>query len=317
MNAGPASSTASARTASVIVTYNPPAGLDARLHAALDQTDFAVVVDNGSAETPELRDLPAALRARVSLIANPQNVGLAAALNQGIAHGARLGATQALLLDHDSTLGPGLVEAMRSAERALGEDARVAAVVPTIRYAHPNIRCRWPSSTGHRAPFFHFAYADRLQQPTDVDLAIGSGMLLDIETWNRLGRFDEQLFIDLVDTEFCLRARAQQYRILAVPGAFLQHELGHVVQRQLLGTRVFPTHHSATRHYYISRNRVILARRYAKRFPSWLAYELLGGLKLVLKSMLFEADRWGKLRQTARGTIDGLRGRTGPIPDAS
>jgi len=299
--------------ASVIVTYNPPAGLASRIDAVLAQTDFVVIVDNGSAQPLDLLALPAAQRARIFILANATNIGLAAALNQGISRSAQLGASKALLLDHDSTASSGLVQTLCDAARTFNADVKIAAVVPGIRYAHPNIACRWPSSVGHRGPFFHFVYAARLCQPTPVDLAIGSGMLVSIEAWEQLGRFGEHLFVDLVDTEFCLRARAHGYQIIATPRATLQHELGHVIQRRLCGLRVFPTHHSAIRHYYINRNRIILAKRYARRFPSWLTYELLGAFKLFLKTVLFESDRLKKLRYMLWGTIDGLTGRSGPI----
>ncbi|MDP9139168.1 MAG: glycosyltransferase family 2 protein [Pseudomonadota bacterium] len=299
--------------ASVIVTYNPPAGLAERVAAALAQTDFVVVIDNGSDQHPDLDDVSARYPDRIQVISRASNIGLAAALNQGIAQCARLGATQALLLDHDSTPSPQMVDTLRKAESSLGPDARVAVLVPAIQYAHPNNRCRWPSSSGHSGPFFQLLYADQLRAPKPVDLAIGSGMLINIAAWEQLGRFDEALFVDLVDTEYCLRARQHGYQIIAVPGAALQHALGHASEQRLLGAKVFPTHHSAMRHYYISRNRVLLARRYARRFPGWMAYELLSGLKLLIKVVLFEDARIDKLRHMVHGTMDGLRGRSGPI----
>ncbi len=303
--------------ASVIVTHNPPAGLAERIAATLAQTDFLVVVDNGSDPPPDLDDVSARYPGRIHRISRASNIGLAAALNQGISQCARLGATQALLLDHDSTPCPHMAAALRDAGSALGPDARIAALVPAIQYAHPDNRCRWPSSAGHRGPFFHLLYADRLRAPAPVDLAIGSGMLIDIAAWEQLGRFDEALFVDLVDTEYCLRARQHGHQIIAVPGVTLAHALGHASEQRLLGTKVFPTHHGAVRHYYISRNRILLARRYARRFPSWMAYELLGGLKLLIKVVLFEEGRIAKLRQMVRGTLDGLRGRSGPMRHAA
>lgn len=302
------------KLAGVIVTYNPPSGLADRVRAVLAQTDFVVIVDNGSATAPDLGALPAELHSRVQLIRNASNIGLAAALNQGISLGRDLGASAALLLDHDSLPQPGLVAALCAARAGPAAEAPIAVRVPAIRYAHPDIACRWPSSSGHRGPCFHFVYAAQLRAPTPVDLAIGSGMLVDVAAWERIGRFDEGLFIDLVDTEFCLRARAKGYQIVAVPGPALQHELGAVTRRRLLGVPVFPTHHSATRHYYINRNRITLARRYARVFPGWLAYELLGAIKLAIKALLFETDRLTKLRYMVRGTLAGLQGHSGPMP---
>lgn len=300
------------RIASVMVTYNPPAGLAQRIEAALRQTDFMVVCDNGSAQPPCLDELPGELRERISLLQQSRNIGIAAALNLGLTYAEKQGATQALLLDHDSTLADQMVTAMVQADP--GNQGPVALRVPQIRYALPEIACRWPYTRPGQRFRFHFVYARSLSQPSCVDLAIGSGMLLDLAAWRQLGGFDEGLFIDLVDTEFCLRARQHGFSILAVPTAQLGHQLGEVRKNRLFGCiPVYPTHHTPLRHYYISRNRIILARRYARRFPSWLAYELLGALKLTLKVLCFERQRGRKLAAMLRGNLHGWR-YTAPAP---
>lgn len=291
----------------VVVTYNPPAGLVGRLRAALDQTDRVVVVDNGSTLPPDLGGLDSSEAARVELLALGSNLGLAAALNRGIEHAGARGAAQVLLLDHDSLPEPDLVARLHHAMREHPRPVAVAA--PRIAYAHPDIRCRWPTSRPGQRWWFRFAYAADMQHPQPVDLVIGSGMLLDVDAWEQVGRFDESLFIDLVDTEFCLRARSHGYDVLAVPQATLSHVLGDVEQRHLLGLPVYPTHHSALRHYYLSRNRIILTRRFGRRYPNWLYYETMSALKLTIKVAFFEPDRARKLASMWRGTLDGLRAK--------
>ena len=299
-----ASAAAGRLPSGVVVTYNPPAGLVARLRTVLAQTERVVVVDNGSSLPPDLGDLDANDAARVELVALGCNLGLAAALNRGIEQVRALGATQALLLDHDSQPEPGLVTRLHRA--MLDHPRQVAVAAPRIAYAHPDIRCRWPSSRPGQRWWFRFAYATEMPHPQPVDLVIGSGMLLDIDAWERVGRFDESLFIDLVDTEFCLRARSLGYDVLAVPHATLSHVLGDVEQRHLLGVPVYPTHHSAIRHYYLSRNRIILTRRYGWRYPNWLYYETMSAIKLTIKVALFEPERARKLASMWQGTIDGV-----------
>ncbi len=294
----------------VIVTYNPPSGLAARLRAVLAQTSRVIVVDNASRDPLEGGNLCAAESSRVELIRLDRNIGLAAALNRGIERAQALGARHTLLLDHDSTPTPGMVSQLR---RGIADHASpVAVAAPRIAYAHPAIR--WARSRGGAGGS---ASPMRRRSPQAIDLAIGSGMLLDIAAWERVGRFDEVLFIDLVDTEFCLRARASGYDVLAVPQAVLEHALGDVEQRRLLGVPVYPTHHSALRHYYLSRNRIILTRRFGWRYPNWLYYETMSALKLTLKVALYEPDRTAKLSSMLRGTLAGLRMSGSPAPHPS
>lgn len=297
----------------VVVTYNPPPGLAQRLASVLQQVDTIVVCDNGSTQALELDGLSAAQRQRIDLVSLGSNRGIACALNRGIARASALGASQTLLLDHDSQPGSGMVTAL---QQALSSHASAAISVPAIGYAHPQIRCRWPQAQGRWR--FRFVYADQMRDAQPVDLAIGSGMLLNVAVWQRLGGFDETLFIDLVDTEYCLYLRRCGYLVVATAKAELQHTLGEVEQRRLLGIKTYPTHHSALRHYYINRNRIVLSRRYGALYPGWLAYEWLGAAKLAIKALCFEPQRLRKLAQMLRGNLHGLmrsgmsaqRGRT-------
>lgn len=285
----------------VVVTHNPPAGLSTRLQATLQQVERVIVCDNGSRQAPALTALPPSLQARTELIALGSNRGIATALNAGIARACAQGARHVLLLDHDSLPASGMVEALLNTPGSL---STCAIRVPAIRYGHPEIRCRWPQARNRWR--FRFVYADLMSTPQPVDLAIGSGMLLDASVWQRHGGFDEELFIDLVDTDYCLYLRSLGYTVVAMPQAELKHSLGEVEQRKLLGVKTYPTHHSALRHYYINRNRIVLSRRYGGRYPAWLAYEWLGAAKLAIKALCFEPQRLHKLAQMLRGTLHGL-----------
>lgn len=299
--------------AAVIVRYNPPPGFDERVASAAAQADLTVVVDNGSSSrwSPDPYRFPEG--AALHHLRNAENLGIATALNQGIRLAAQQGAASAFLLDHDSVPLSGCARQLQRTLRA-DDQGTVAAVVPHILYGHPDIQCRWPATQGqgHRL-FFRFVYGAASEKPQPVDLAISSGMLLDIAHWQALGGFDDGLFIDLVDTDYCLRARRQGLRILAEPRAIVQHSLGDVEKRTLFGRMVaYPTHHNALRHYYISRNRIALIRRHAQRFPSWFVYETLGAAKLITKVVAFEQDRRDKVAATLVGTWHGLRRRSGP-----
>lgn len=294
---------AAATTAAVVVCFNPPAGLAQRLAAIAQQVDFVVLWDNASQPAvcvpDELADH------KITLLRQEQNLGMAAALNQSLAHAVDQGAHYAVLFDHDSVPLQNMLKHLHQALQPTAQQP-VALAAPRIRYALPDIRCRWPQTQGD-GPCFKLIYADEMNAPTPVDLAISSGMLLDLAIWQQLGGFDENLFIDLVDTEYCLHARAHGYRVLACPQAQLQHTLGDVDRKNLAGMTMYPTHHSALRHYYINRNRWVLTARYGRHFPGWLAYEWLGAAKLFIKAMLFEPQRWKKLLAMGRGNRHGLR----------
>lgn len=68
---------------------------------------------------------------------------------------------------------------------------------------------------------------------------------------------DESLFIDYVDTEWCLRAIAKGYKVYAATSAKMSHAIGDKA------IKVLAWHvpvHSAFRRYYRLRNGLLLAR---------------------------------------------------------
>lgn len=295
----------SSRIYGVIVALDPPPGFAARMRNVSAQCDAIVIVDNGSFDAIQLHHIGTRGK-EIHLLRNAQNVGLAKALNAGIERASKLGATHVVLIDHDSTVAPEMVDALHGVIEAASPDAEIVAV-PTIIFSDNDNRCRWPQTSISNRIRFRLVYGHEIAKPTSVDLAVGSGMHMSVQTWKRLGGFDEQLFVDLVDTDFCLRARAAGMSIMAVPTARLLHDIGHPDRRDipLLGP-AFPTHHSDLRHYYIARNRVTLLQRHGPRFPSWVAYETLSGLKLTAKVLLFEPQRLQKLLSMVRGSKDGL-----------
>ncbi|MGJ8668085.1 MAG: glycosyltransferase family 2 protein [Oceanococcus sp.] len=290
------------QVAAVVVCFNPPEGLEQRLACIAAQVDVLIVWDNGSDIAVEIpADLPSE---KSVLMRSESNLGIAAAQNRALNRATQLGARYSVLFDHDSIPDKDMVAVLHAELKAA--DDKTAVAVPRIRYALADIKCRWPQAQASGWSF-KFVYADSILAPTVVDLAISSGMLLDLAVWKKLGGFDQSLFIDLVDTEYCLLLRKHGYQLIACAQAQLQHSLGDVDRKHIAGVKMYPTHHSVLRHFYINRNRWVLTGRYGLRFPAWLAYEWLGAAKLFLKTVLFEPQRGPKLYSMLKGNILGLK----------
>ena len=291
---------------SIVVALDPPPGFASRVQSIAAQCDATVIVDNGSIEAIQLHSI-ARGASNLHLIRHDENLGLAKGLNVGIQKAWELGASHVVLLDHDSTVTPGMVAALLK-EIDTSTSVEEAIAVPIVTFTDHDNLCRWPQTVRSGGFRFRFIYGRDLEKPTAVDLAIGSGMCFSVDIWHRIGGFDDQLFVDLVDTDFCLRARSNHIPVVAVPTAKLGHDIGTPDRKNLpiLGP-VFPTHHSCFRHYYIARNRMSLIQRHGLRFPSWMIYETLSGIKLTAKVIVFEKERLKKLKAMLRGTRDGLR----------
>jgi rhamnosyltransferase len=221
-----------------------------------------------------------------------------------------LGCQWAVTFDQDSRPEPGFSAALWGTHLAL---PRAAVIGPRIqeeaseveRYRWLRRHPRWPGCF-ERVPC-------REKDLENVTMLVTSGSMIEIATWYALGGFDEGLFIDYIDTDYCLRVIRAGRQVAVAAGAFLQHRLGARESALLLGRDFRPTHHAAFRHYYIARNRLALWRRHALAVPHWAAFDLSYSLYNLFRVLVFEEQRWQKFRAMLRGTWDGLRGRKGAM----
>ena len=267
----------------------------------LRQVDRIVWVDNGSGGDlqPWLRQWPAD---RVHPLWLAQNQGIGYAQNRGIEWALEQDATHVLLMDHDSLPAPDMVGLLMA---ALRDHPDAAAVGP--RYADPRRQ-------SDRTPFFRMeGWSLRWLDCHDparvweVDHVIASGCLMPAPALRQVGLLQEDYFIDWVDVEWCLRARDQGFKIYGVCAANLEHRLGDQVAR-VLGREV-PLH-APWRHYYQSRNVVLMLRSTRANVPTKLHHAIQQLKRLVVFSV-FVPGRGKYFKMWMKGLLHGMLGRRG------
>ncbi len=235
----------------VVLTWNDGELLDAAVQSVLasDAVDArAIVVDNGS--TP-----PAGLApdARIDVLRNERNVGVAAGRNQGVAASA---APFVCLLDSDARLEPGCLRAMVDAAAA---DPRIGVVVPVFTG-----QCA--EQTAGRAPtlgrkLLRLANASDRYRPVgdpgsarwDVDFGIGACQLIRRSTFDDVGGLDAHIFYGPEDVDFCLRVRAAGWRVVQVRDARCHHPARRR-NRRLLTRRGLAHARAVVRHLWRHRD---------------------------------------------------------------
>jgi len=266
-----------------------------RLPEILAQVDGLVVVDNGSTahEVAPLR--AASVRLGFCLIENTENFGVAEALNQAARWAGSRCFEWVMFLDQDSRITNGFVDQMLASWKAHPERGRIAAVHP--RYLDP--------VTGSE-PFV------RRASDGGPVVSMTSGSLMPTWIFDKIGWFASEYFIDCVDFEYCFRIRAAGYLIADSKEAVLLHASGQAKEAtNFLGFTFFPTHHDATRRYYMSRNRIALYRTYFHVFPRWVLQSMYDGFRETVKCFVSEHDRMTKFRSFLLGTWDGLTKKMG------
>jgi rhamnosyltransferase len=292
-----------ADVACVVTAYQPSPELVTNVRALLGQSHRVVVVDDGSGPgydgiLAQLSDAGADVE-RLSV-----NSGIGAALNRGIERARQSDAIRYVLtVDQDSTLPPGYIESMLAGEAA----ARAQGLKPGL-IGPARIRGNPVMSAGRRSGILLG------KEP------IQSGLMITTEALDALGTFQEKLFIDLVDTEFYLRATTAGWATVLAEAEF-DHSLGTFVEARIFGRGVklpsgpLKVRTAATwRYYYIFRNRVLVSQQYAHLHPMWVAAGYWADLRHLALVTLLAPGRAARLAAAGAGLRDGLQGRTGKKP---
>ncbi|WP_253705649.1 glycosyltransferase [Cellulosimicrobium sp. 72-3] len=297
-------SSGSRRISAVITAFRPERSLLDNVRRLAAQVDEIVVVDDGSGDTADAV-LDELRRSGVQVVRREHNRGIAGALNAGVA-AVDPGSDDLLLtFDQDSAIPPGFVAALVDAwDRGTAAGLRMGLVAPA-RFAG------LPQTEGEQV----LPGIVRAREP------IQSGTLYSGASLSAVGAFRDDLFIDLVDTEYFLRIRNHGLDALAVVGVDLPHELGRTYVVRVFGlTLRTPSGPLTTslstpfRYYYRARNRVVLNRAYASQFTAYTRRDTLMELRHLILVLLLARPRRDILRVIRRGLADGRGGRMGRIP---
>ncbi|MEO6994786.1 MAG: glycosyltransferase family 2 protein [Lacunisphaera sp.] len=297
------------KIAGVVVTFHPAATVDENLRAMVRECGQVLIVDNGSgAEVcSRLGDIPG-----VELLALDENLGIATALNRGAEWAQERGFDWLVTFDQDSRPAPGMLAALWARHLQLPKGGVVGPRIEEPGMAGAPYRWvrrdpRWPG-------LFRRVWEGRELEA--VTMVITSGSLIQLSVWSEVGGFDEALFIDYVDIDYCLRVIRAGHTVAVAPAAVLEHHLGNRQTLTKLGRDFRPMNHAVFRHYYMARNRVRIWRRHALAMPHWALFDLCFAGYNMFRVVAFETDKWNKFKASFLGTWSGLLGRSGPCPES-
>jgi len=299
------------RVGIVILSWNGGAQTLACIESALAQTHrdrFILVVDNASAAS-ERQTLQAHYPdgAGVEFCWLEENRGYAGGNNVGIAATLARGADLVLILTQDAALAP---DALRIMVDTAAADPRIGIVGPQVVDAHDRARVL---SIGERVhvgllcvPRTLLRYRRGTPPWYDVSGVLGCAFVLTRRCVEDAGCFDESLFAYYEEVDLCLRVRRQGFRIVCNPQAVVSHD----------GMRGFLAGFTPLSAALKARNLLQLMRRWGRPLD-WLVllptYAMLLAGSLMLYAARGRLDIVGAL---LRGTVAGMRGRSGPLPTA-
>ncbi|MCX7998056.1 MAG: hypothetical protein N3A69_03770, partial [Leptospiraceae bacterium] len=143
--------------------------------------------------------------------------------------------------------------------------------------------------------------------------AFTSGSVMSLELWEKLGKFDEELFLDYVDFDMCFRARLSGYKIYAVEKAIMKHTVGNREFYKFLNRTIVLINHSPQRNYYVVRNAYIMRKKYGKQFPEFKKGDKIFMWKRSIKAIFFEKNRIQKFFYILLGILHGFLNKKGKL----
>lgn len=264
------------RIAGTVILYNPNKKVLENIATYVNQLEKLYVVDNSTKKNDWLICEICKYK-QVVYIDNKKNCGIAYALNMGLSKAINDRIEWLLTMDQDSKPDKDMLQIMLDyIDNNVTENIGILAAKPIEFFEKKKM------SSGKKK---------------HITIAMTSGSLMNLNNCKKVGKFMNNLFIDEVDIEYCLRIKKNGYEMIELEDAYLCHNRGK--QKKVGGVTCF--HYPAIRYFYITRNSLIVANMYKEKFPSycrglreeiysiWLQSAIRG--KHVLKSLLFMS--WG------------------------
>jgi rhamnosyltransferase len=264
---------------SVVVLYKPDILIKERLLSLANESDFLYIVVNQSAYPDDLLNLTT--NSKILLLGD--NLGLAKALNIGIKEClTNKDCNYIALFDQDSSISKGTLISI--VKLFFNQKNKIAAIGHFITDVKNN--------TSNNL---------QLTSTSIVDYTITSGTVYSRSALEIVGLMDETFFIDFIDYEWHLRAKQHGYITLIANHCRLDHNLGDNFIN-FFGIRK-PIHTNTIRHFYITRNQLILINR---KYIS-LKQKIIFTLKFFYRIpgyIVFSKNRWSTCRNIFYGVTD-------------
>lgn len=258
-----------------------------------------IVVDNGSTD-----DSVARLRERfpeLHLLEMGANLGFAGGSNAGIHSALALGADYIWLLNNDTVVDPGALDAL---VEVMVEHPSVGIAGSRILYLDR------PDTLWFAGGFFSRPWglathrgADETDEGqygslADADFVTGCSLFARASAARVIGPLDERYFLYWEDVDWSVRARLAGLRVVYVPGSRVLHKLGASM----------PVADGRIKWRYEGRNRLLFYRRHC---PAGVPRILL--TTLLNAGHLAALGRLGDCLELLHGAFDGVRSGSGQL----
>lgn len=194
----------------------------------------------------------------VTVIENRENMGFAAGNNVGIKYALKQAADFVFLLNNDTIVNSGILNALVSAFHATKNPGFLGCKIyfydepSRIQYFGGILEER-PLLRGYHPEYGLFDDGSFIGVKA-TQYVTGCAMFANRDVWQKTGGFDEKFFLYWEDTDLSLKAANLGYTNYVVPNAIVYHKEG-------ASSKDF---RSILKNYYFFRNRIYFAKKHGK-----------------------------------------------------
>lgn len=274
----------------VVVLYNPDfENIIKNINSYVSKLDKLLIVDNSESFDEKISNF-FKYQDSVCYKYLEENKGIAYALNRGIDYAKEHNANWLLTMDQDSSFS----------------NDNFYKFINFIKVKSNSYNDGVIFSPLHKVP-----YLIKEQGITKVRSVMTSGNIINMKLIDKIGYFDEDLFIDSVDHEYCYRINKKGYSVYRINNIELEHNLGELVVKEIFGKKLFVTNHNYIRRYYITRNLLYVVESYSNSKLGFIRFAVENLFWSFLTIVLYEKDKSLKLKSMRLGLLDYKRGKLG------
>tara|TARA_Y200000002_G_scaffold383265_1_gene404581 strand:- start:1050 stop:1940 length:891 start_codon:yes stop_codon:yes gene_type:complete len=255
-----------------------------------------IVNNDNSIDTQQFEDK------NIYVINNKKNLGIAKALNQGILKSKKLGCAMVTLFDQDTSIDEYFLKNMADKIAEYKGKMKPGLFSPQYKnlvngilskniYLESLRLIRKNSNEIYSYPYF----------------TITSGTIIPVDVLDDVGLMKDELFMDYIDIDWCLRAKKKNYAIISINTVIIHHNLGQS-SINIFGHNYII--HSPVRMYYYFRNAILLYKK--EPFDvRWKFADFFRNLMKFVFYIIFINNRIDYFRYILKGYFHGIIGRSG------
>jgi len=272
------------KLAGAIIIYNPDDALVDNILTYIDEIEKLFIFNNSLIDTIVL---PESIKSKMVYIHTGENKGIAKRLNEAIEMAKSDKFEYLLTMDQDSSFNPKTLSdyKLKIKNYQLNDEIAMYGIAHNAKELNTVI-------------------------PNNNKL-ITSGSIINLSTLKKELEFDENLFIDNVDIDFCFTAWSQNLKTILFNDLLLNHKMGEI--RKIitpLFQRLNRAVHTPYRLYYIVRNYFYIRKKHSK-YKKHFTFSIISNE--IKNGILYGGNPFLYIKFIFKGYTDFLRGKMGKL----